>query len=257
MKEVLIIEDEAAASRRLEKLILEIAPNFTILGCLDSIQDAISWLRSNPSPDLLFMDIHLADGSSFDIFNATKITCPVIFTTAYDQYAIQAFKVNSIDYLLKPIKKSELQQSIQKFEMINHQKLIVNIDYEKLASSIQEHQSNYQERLVVRYGQNIKVIQVDQIAYFYTLEKVVFLITYENQKFALDHNLDQLESMLDPNVFFRINRQFIVCIHAIDKMYTYSKSRVKLTLNPSCQLETIVSTERSPGFKGWLAGHQK
>ncbi len=252
MINVLIIEDEHAALQRLKKILLEVDVAINIVGTEDSIESSVEWFEANPQPDLIFMDIHLADGLSFNIFEKIKITAPIVFTTAYDQYAIQAFKVNSIDYLLKPIKELELKQSIKKFEDQATHSSQSSIDYLKIAQLIKENQ--YQERIVVKYGQKIKTIEIKNAAYFYTAEKVVFLCNSEGNNFPIDYNLDQLEKMLDPKVFFRINRQFIINIKGIGEMFSYSKSRVKIILDPPCKYETIVSTERSSKFKSWLSG---
>ncbi len=253
MKTVLIIEDEEAASLRLQKLITEALPEANILSPVPSIRSAIDWFSVNAAPDLIFLDVHLADGQSFEIFKKIKVTSPVIFTTAYDQYALEAFKVNSIDYLLKPIKKEELKRAIDKFlnlKVPGHS----NIDFEKLLSALQSQPSNYKQRFVVKYGEHIKTIETADSAYFYTENKANFLVTKDNKRFAIDHNLDQLEMLLDPKKFFRINRQFIIGFHAITEMFTYSKSRVLIKLNPPSKLDTIVSSERSASFKSWLDG---
>ena len=253
IKKILIIEDEEAASRRLSKMIIEILPDSFIYPAIVSITSAVNWLQNNPTPDLLFLDVHLSDGQSFEIFKLVKVTCPIIFTTAYDQYALEAFKVNSIDYLLKPIKKEELQRSINKFIQFTALSQ-PNLSIEKLLSTLQLSRADYKQRFSVRYGDHIKTIETPDIAYFYTENKVNFLVTKENKRYAVDNNLDQLETVLDPKKFFRINRQFIICFHSIAEMLTYSKSRVLIKLNPPSKLETIVSAERSAEFKTWLDG---
>lgn len=253
MMKILIIEDEEAAYQRLQKMIAEALPHSTILPPVVSINSAIEWFTHNASPDLIFLDVHLADGQSFEIFKKVKVTSPVIFTTAYDQYALEAFKVNSIDYLLKPIKKDELKRAIDKF--INSSiKGNSDINFQKLISALQLQPASYKERFVVKYGEHIKTIETNISAYFYTENKANFLVTKENKRYAIDYNLDQLEELLDPKKFFRINRQFIIGFHAITEMFTYSKSRVLIKLNPPSKLETIVSSERSASFKLWLDG---
>ncbi len=251
MKTVLIIEDEEAAARRLQKMISEILPEVNILPAIATIRSAIARLKENPKPDLVFLDVHLADGQSFEIFKEVNVNCPIIFTTAYDQYALEAFTINSIDYLLKPIKKEELQRAINKF--INLSGVSTSdINVEKLLSSLKQQKANYKERFAVKYGEHIKTIATADAAYFYTENKANFLITKDNKRYAIDYNLDQLEELLDPKKFFRINRQFIIGFHSITEMFTYSKSRVLINLNPPSKLETIVSTERSGAFKAWL-----
>lgn len=252
MKRILIIEDEEAAVKRLRKMILEELPDAEILPSIASIAGAVQSLKNDPTPDLLFMDVHLADGQSFEIFKQVEIHCPIIFTTAYDQYALEAFKVNSIDYLLKPIKKEELNRAIERFKRITTAQPAIDID--KLLASLQNKPGNYKQRFVVKYGEHIRTIETEDIAYFYTENKANFLVTKENKRYAVDHNLDQVEELLDPRKFFRINRQFVIGYNAIVEMFTYSKSRVLIKLNPPTKLETIVSAERSAAFKLWLDG---
>ncbi len=248
---VLIIEDESAAANRLAKLIQEIDPSIEVVEQLDSIESSVNWLEKHGAPDLLFMDIHLADGSSFEIFRFVKLDKPVIFTTAYDEYALQAFKVNAIDYLLKPLKKSELEQAINKYR--NLQKP-AEMNYQALANSLQSDKYNF--RFLIRFGQNIKVVEFRDAAYFYTEDKITFIVTKEGKRYPVEPSLEKLEEMADPRAFFRINRQFIINIESIKEMYAYSKSRVKLKLDPPTDKETIVSTERSPVFKKWLVGKE-
>lgn len=252
MVRILIIEDEETAARRLNKMVKESLPEAEIINHLSSITAAVDWFKNNQQPDLAFFDIHLADGSSFEIFKQVEVKCPVIFTTAYDQYALEAFKVNSIDYLLKPVKKEELERALDKFRKL-HFKPDAPIDIQKLLSSIQQ-KAVYKERFIIRYGEHMKTIQTADIAYFYTENRISFALLKEGKRYAVDHNMDQLEEMLDPKRFFRINRQFIIGYDSITEMLTYSKSRVLVKLNPPTKEDTIVSTERSAAFKSWLAG---
>jgi two-component system LytT family response regulator len=246
---VLIIEDEAAAVRRLSKLINELEAGIQIIDNLDSIEASLNWFEQNPLPDLIFMDIHLADGSSFEIFNHAQILKPVIFTTAYDQYALQAFKVSAIDYLLKPIKKAELELALEKYRRLQKP---FTFDYQALSQAIQH--DEYNKRFLIRIGQTIKVVEFRDAAYFYTEDKITFIVNKAGKRYPIDYSLEALENMADPRNFFRINRQFIVNIEAIQEMYAYSKSRVKLILNPPSDQGMVVSTDRSPVFKKWLAG---
>jgi DNA-binding LytR/AlgR family response regulator len=199
----------------------------------------------------MFLDVHLADGQSFEIFKLAEISCPIIFTTAYDQYALEAFTVSSIDYLLKPIKKEELQRAISKFLKLSFPPP-PPIDIQKLLSSLNPPKTNYKERFAVKYGDRIKTIETTEVAYFYTENKGNFLVTKDNKRYTIDYNLDQLEELLNLKRFFRINRQFIISFNSIGEMFTYPKSRVVIKLNPPSKLETIVSTERSAAFKAWL-----
>lgn len=250
---VLIIEDEMLAAERLTKMIKEVLPDAQILDTLVSIKSSVDWLSTHAAPDVIMMDIHLSDGPSFEIFNQIKVLAPVIFTTAYDQHALEAFKVNSIDYLLKPIKKEELVNAFEKLRMLSG----INIQrIESLMSSLsgKASQRDFQKRIVIRYGDTIKMVEVNEVAYFYTEDKINYLCTAGNLRYPIDYNLDELENLLNPEEFFRINRQFIINIHSIEKMLAWSKSRVKVILKPPTTEDTIVSTERSPFFKGWLTG---
>lgn len=252
---VIIIEDENAAARRLEKLLGEIGPDITVLQQLDSVETAVAWLQHNPAPDLIFQDIHLADGSSFEIFEHVKIQCPIVFTTAYDEYALQAFKVNAVDYLLKPLKVSELKAAIEKYRRVFRPADAP--DYAALLDTMRKQtEPGYLQRMLIRFGQSIKLVEMTDAAYFYTKDKITFLVTRSTAKrLPVDYPLDKLETMLDPRVFFRINRQFIINVAAIREMHPYSKSRVKIDLDPPTgDMETVVSTERSAEFKRWLVG---
>jgi two-component system LytT family response regulator len=250
----LIIEDEEPAYRRLQKMLKELEPDHVLLDQVVSVSSAVKFFKENDAPDLIISDIQLADGVSFEIFKQVDIKCPVIFTTAYDQYAIEAFKVNSIDYLLKPVKKEELEKAVSKFKSLKPATAAAPaIDINKLLQSLQPATStDYKKRFVVRYGEHIKTIDVEDVVYFYTEDKATFLCTKDARRFVIDFNLDTLDSILDPKVFFRINRQYIISIHSIAEMFAYSKSRVLIKLNPASKHETIVSTERSADFKHWL-----
>jgi DNA-binding LytR/AlgR family response regulator len=254
MTKVLIIEDEVAAAKRLQKMINELMPEAEIANSLTTITSSVEWFKKNPLPDLVFADIHLADGSSFEIFKEVNVACPVIFTTAYDQYALQAFKQNSIHYLLKPVKKEELNEAIDRFRKMQSAKQNSATDFEKMLSLINKPASAYKERFIIRFGEHIKTIQVADIAYFYTENKANFAVMRDAKRYPVDNNLDELEHLVDPKNFFRINRQFIIGYNSISEMITYSKSRVLVKLNPPTKFETIVSTERSASFKAWLAG---
>ena len=251
MINILIIEDEEPAANRLKKMVTELELDANVLDNIVSVNSAIAWFKQNPSPDLIFSDIQLSDGLSFEIFKNVEVQCPVIFITAYDQYAIDAFKVNSIDYLLKPIKKDDLQVAINKFKKLNRSES-PSLDINKVLEVFNQPKTEYKTRFIVRYGEHIKTIKIEDAAYFYTEDKINFLTTKEGRRYTIDYNLDALESMLDPKTFFRINRQFIISINAISEMFSYSKSRVLIKLNPPAKHETVVSTERSGDFKLWL-----
>ncbi len=249
---VLIIEDEQPTALRLQKLLSEVEPDIEVLEILDSIESSVKWFRENEHPDLIFQDIHIADGSSFEIYKEINTDAAVIFVTAFDQYAIQAFKFNSVDYLLKPVKREELKKSISKYRHLYPTVPKLEIDYTALAGQINK--SGYQKRFVVRFGEKIKAIDIDDIAYFYTEEGNNFFKSYDDHLYPLDLSLDKLEPLLDPEKFFRINRKFIISYKSIKEMYAYSKSRVRIILDPPSNMETIASTNRSGDFKQWLSG---
>ena len=249
---VLIIEDEEAAAKRLQKMVAELMPEAEVVNSVVSILAGIHWLKNNAEPDLVIADIHLADGCSFEIFKQVKVNCPIIFTTAYDQYALEAFKLNSIHYLLKPVKKDELKEAVQRFQKLHGTKT-TPIDFEKMIASLKKPEA-YKQRFVIRFGEHIKTIETQDVAYFYTENKANFAVLKDGKRYPIDHNLDELEHLIDPKYFFRINRQFIISYNSIQEMITYSKARVLIKLNPPTKFETIVSTERSSYFKSWLAG---
>ncbi|MBL7701489.1 MAG: response regulator transcription factor [Ferruginibacter sp.] len=251
---ILIIEDEEPAFRRLQKMLKDIEPDHVMPDQIVSVSSAVKFFKENEAPDLIISDIQLSDGISFNIFKQVDVKCPIIFTTAYDQYAIEAFKVNSIDYLLKPVKKEELEKAVTKFRSLTPATSAAPaIDINKLLQSLQPTNSTeYKKRFVVRYGEHIKTIDTEEVVYFYTEDKATFLCTKDARRFVVDFNLDTLDSILDPKAFFRINRQYIISIHSIAEMFAYSKSRVLIKLNPPAKHETIVSTERSADFKHWL-----
>lgn len=246
---VVIIEDESLAADRLEDLLLQVAPGTEVLGKIGSVKESVKWLGDH-NPDLIFLDIQLSDGISFSIFEQVELNIPVIVTTAYDQYAIKAFELNSIAYLLKPIRRVELEESLAKYESLRS---AYSIDFEHLLSRIQGREAEYKKRFLVQIGEKIKRIEVADIAYFRIIEKSVFLQTFNGDSYPLDHSLDALVELLDPKVFFRINRRYLVHIDAISGMTAWSRSRVKLQLHPpSDDDEIVVSVERSADFKSWL-----
>jgi two-component system, LytTR family, response regulator LytT len=250
--QILIIEDEEQAVKRLEKLITELVPGAVILGSLASIDETIRWFAGNPLPDLIFMDIELADGNSFQLFNKIKINCPVIFTTAYENYALEAFKVNSVDYLLKPIDGADVKRAIDKLNRLKSSRSFTT-DYAEILRSIQPPVKKFKDRFVIKLGDTIKSLNVADIAYFYTENKTNFVCTNEGKRFPLDFNLDQIEEMLNPKNFFRINRQFIIGHHAIEEMKAHTRSRVIVKLIPPSRLDTVVAVDRAQDFRNWLS----
>lgn len=252
MLNVLIIEDEHLAAKRLIRLLKEAEPEARILDTLDTVKSSVAWLEENEA-DLIFLDIHLADGNSFSIFDQVEVNTPIIFSTAYDQYAIKAFKVNSVDYLLKPIEKEELAASLAKFKKNRSAAEAPVIDIQAITKVLRaSRQKEYQKRFMVSSGDKIKSILVEEVAYFFGQQKFVFLITHDGRQHIIDQTLTQLEELLDPENFYRINRQFIISYTAIDNMIAWSKSRVKVELNPPSDIEAIVSIEKSKYFKDWL-----
>ncbi|SDL09358.1 two-component system, LytT family, response regulator [Catalinimonas alkaloidigena] len=251
---VLLIEDEAIAAEKLALLIHRHDPTITILATLDSVKSAVVWLRANPAPDLIFLDIHLSDGQSFDIFQQVEVHVPIIFTTAYNEYAIKAFEVNSIDYLLKPIKPEDVARGLEKYESIRQEwQQQSPFHYQELAELINKPtQAAYKQRFLVKVGTKMFSIHVDEIAYFYTADKTVYLMTRDGRHIPIDYYLDQLANLLDPQVFIKANRQYILRHDAIESMHTYSSSRVKVKLIPEEPREVIISTDKVPQFKEWL-----
>ncbi|WP_428236744.1 LytR/AlgR family response regulator transcription factor [Gracilimonas sp.] len=247
---ILIIEDEMVAAERLENSLLQIDPNFKIVEKISSVKESVQWLMKNQA-DLIFLDIQLSDGISFSIFEQIRITTPVIFTTAYDQYAIKAFELNSIGYLLKPIRRNELEESLEKLESL---KSVFTIDIESLITSYRNPKNTYKNRFLVFMGEKLKKIETEEIAYFYAMQKNVFARTFDNKTYPMDFSLDALEEELDPSKYFRINRQYLVNIEAIEQMIALSRSRIKLLVNPAPgnNADTIVSISRSREFKNWL-----
>ncbi len=246
---VLIIEDEKLAAERLEELLIEVDPQLKVVDILRSVSASINWLKKNKA-DLIFLDIQLEDGLSFLIFEKINIDAPIIFTTAYDQYAIKAFKLNSIDYLLKPIKKNELAESLSKLKRIKSSYLM---NFEDIIKSLRNKENNYKKRFLIQYGQKIKKLEVNKIAYFYAMEKSVFADTFSGNSYPVDYTLDKLQQIIDPEEFFRINRKMIINFDAIKSMIPYSRSRIMIELNPpNKNIEALVSVERSASFKEWM-----
>jgi len=250
---VLVIEDEPQAARRLQSLIKSNIPDVVFLEVIDTVKKSILWFQQHEAPDLIFMDIQLADGISFQIFDKVKINAPIIFTTAYDEYALKAFKVNSIDYILKPVDNAELTAAIAKYRTLQDTNKPLP---DQLAESIQLAMSmiakKYKERFVIKVGEHLKSIETNEILFFFSLEKTSFAQTRDGRKHILDFTLDQLESLLDPKRFFRINRKYIVSIEGIHDMISYANSRLKLVLKTSDDQDIIVARERVQEFKNWL-----
>lgn len=246
---ILLIEDEPMAAERLAKMILNLVPNATLSGPLDTVEDSLAWLKGHPQPDAVFLDVELADGKSFSILEEHPLSCPVVFCTAYDQYALDAFRHHGQAYLLKPVKEEELKDAVNR---LLKKPELPGIDYGKLAEAVEVRQNQFQKRLLVKIGQRFKAVETSDIAYAFTRDKSVLVMTAAGKEIPVDHTLEQLERILDPRRFFRINRKLIVQVSAIDHMYAWSRSRVKLELKPAGDLDSIVATDRATAFKDWL-----
>jgi DNA-binding LytR/AlgR family response regulator len=250
---VVIIEDEAPAARRLKKLLNDTDGTIEIQTSIESIEGAVNWISKHPAPDLFFMDIQLADGLSFEIFQKIKVSSPVIFTTAYDEYALQAFKVNSIDYLLKPIQEHELKNSLEKFrDLKNSFGADKFINFQKLLSTYQLAKKDYKNRFLVKLGERLVCVETTDISFFKSEDKLTFVNTKSGNKYLVEYTLEELEEMLDPQVFFRLNRQFITHISSIDSIHNYFNGKLKLYLKQKEKEEVIISREKAPYFKEWL-----
>jgi len=246
---VLIIEDECPASQKLIRLLKEIDSEIEIIDVLRSVEQTVNWFAGHPNPELIFIDIQLEDGLCFDIFEKCKIDVPIIFTTAYDEFALKAFKLNSVDYLLKPINQHELRNAIEKFNTIHKQKT----DYARLESVIKQLQPQSKERFLVKIGEHYKSIPVTNIHCFYIVERCTFLYTDTAKNYPLDYSLGEIEQWVDPKLFFRISRDFIINYYAIRDIIVYSSNRLKIILSNWTEKEEIlVSRERVTDFKKWM-----
>ncbi|HCT29268.1 MAG TPA: DNA-binding response regulator [Bacteroidales bacterium] len=246
----IIIEDERLSAERLARMIHRLFPDFVLVKTLDSVKSAVKWLSSNEHPSLAFFDIQLADGLSFEIFEQIQLQFPVIFTTAFNEYAIKAFKVNSIDYLLKPIDEDELKNSVLKFRSGLTKPSALGND--AVAKALQMLTNKYKSRFLVKVGEHLRMIDVDEVSVFISMEKSTYIRTHSGRDYGVDFTLEQLEAMLDPKRFFRVNRKFIVEIKSIKDIIAYSNSRLKLKLDVNIDEDIIVSRERVNEFKGWL-----
>ncbi|WP_299013662.1 LytTR family DNA-binding domain-containing protein [uncultured Polaribacter sp.] len=249
---ILVIEDEKPAARRLNRMLT--ALDLEVAQMLHSVEESLDWLQNNEHPDLIFLDIQLSDGLSFEIFEEVEVKSAIIFTTAYDEYALKAFKLNSIDYLLKPLDEDELKVAVDKFK--EHQPKQANVqvnldDIRKLL--INPVDRKFKKRISIKVGQHIKIINTEDIECFYSENKSTYIHTLENRNFLLDNSLEQWQEQLNPEIYFRVNRTFIVNINAIKDIIAYSNSRLKLILKSFSEAEIIVSRERVKDFKNFIA----
>lgn len=251
---IILIEDEPYNLRLLEEMIKKLRPGWEVLKTFESVKGSVDWLRENSHPDLFFMDIQLADGLCFSIFDQVEVKSMVIFTTAYDNYAIRAFKVNSIDYLLKPFKEKDLEAAIEKFE--NFQKLTgeenAQQDYSEILEAIRKGEKKYRKRFLVSKGAAFYKLPVEDIAYFYSENRITTAVTFNRQNHVIDFSLETLEDQLDPETFFRVNRQMIVNIQSIEKIENYFGGKLKVCLNPPFENEVVVSRLKATDFKEWV-----
>ncbi|WP_406683053.1 LytTR family DNA-binding domain-containing protein [Seonamhaeicola sp. MEBiC1930] len=248
---VIIIEDEKPSARRLQRMLDKLGIEANTM--LHSVEESIEWFQNNEHPDLIFLDIQLSDGLSFEIFENIKINSAIIFTTAYDEYALQAFKLNSIDYLLKPIDSAELQTAVKQYQALMPEKQAVTLDFSDIKKLlVNPIDREYKKRFSVKVGQHLKLINVDEIECFYSENKGTYMHTIEGRNYLLDKTLEQLEEELEPHTFFRISRKFFVNINAIKDMVSYTNSRLQIKLNSYKEQEVIVARERVKDFKDWL-----
>lgn len=259
---VLLIEDEPLAVKKLSRLLSETDPTLQITGTAGSISTAVEWLENNPAPELIFMDIELSDGQSFEIFKRTRVQSPVIFVTSYDEFALQAFKVNSVDYLLKPVQREDLAAALDKFRSLRQQYLReanpISSSIENLLLSLAAGggagaaAKEYRSRFLIKHAQKYVTVEVRDIAYFWSEGRLNFFKNTAGQKFLVEYTMEEIEEMLHPRDFFRVSRQFIVSVGAVEQIHPYFNSRLKLHLRPQEPEEVTVSRERVSDFKIWL-----
>jgi DNA-binding LytR/AlgR family response regulator len=255
---ILIVEDEDLAVKKLKKTLFTVDESATVVGEADSIKSTVDWLQNNPAPDLILMDIELADGQSFEIFNHVQVKSPVIFITSYDEYALKAFKVNSIDYLLKPVQKEDLQLALDKFKSIKEiykpEPAAASISIDVLVKELQQklQTKDYRKRFLVKHGQKLVSVEVDDIAYFFSDGRLNFFKTFDNRKFVVDYTMDELNDMLDPDKYFRISRSFFISVNSVNQIHDYFGNRLMLHLKPDSEKEALVSREKVTDFKTWL-----
>ncbi len=248
---VIIIEDEKPAARRLSRLLKELEVHVSVM--LHSVEESVNWFQENQHPDLIFLDIQLSDGLSFEIFDVVEVKSAIIFTTAYDEYALQAFKLNSIDYLLKPIDDEELNIAVEKYKTLKPKSQKLALDFDDIKKLlINPVEREYKKRFTTRVGQHLKIINTDEVECFYSENKGTYAATVDGRNYLLDTTLENLESELEPKIFFRVSRKFYVNIAHINDIISYTNSRLQIKLNTYIEQEIIVSRERVRDFKLWL-----
>lgn len=250
---VIIIEDERLAVDRIKGFLKRYDEGIEVLGELSSVKRSVEWFSSHPFPDLILLDIHLEDGQSFGIFEQISIDCPIIFITAFDEYLIKAFKLNSVDYLLKPLNYSGFSQALDKFKKYHTLRTSISLaDIHHILGPLVEPKQSFKERFLVSIGSKIQTVPVDEVAYFFSQDKITFLVNKQGQRFPLDMSLDKIQSVVDPSKFFRVNRKFIANLESISQIHKYSLTRLKLGLVPDPKQEVFVSMVRYSQFKDWL-----
>lgn len=255
---ILIVEDEELAVRKLQKTLADVDSTASVVGVTESIESTVAWLQKNPDPDLILMDIELADGQSFEIFSRVEVKSPVVFTTSYDEFALKAFKVNSVDYLLKPIQKDELESALNKYRQIKglYSPSLPASDFniDSLVKELQQklQLKEFRKRFLVKHAQKLVSIEVDEIAYFFSDGRLNFFKTFDNRKFVVDYTMDELEVMLDPEKYFRISRSFYISVESVDQIHDYFGNRLLLHLKPAVDKEALVSREKVSDFKKWM-----
>ena len=247
---VLIFEDEKHTANRLVNLLTEIDSTIRIVKIIGSVSDGIEWFKKNKMPDLIFQDIILSDGNCFDIFNAVEITIPVIFTTAFSEYALKSFKVNSIDYIVKPYNKKDIEKSLDKLKKMKS--AFAPPDKSLLKTILDGDTVSYKKRFLIKSGDNYSIVNSDEIAYFISEESITFAVLYNGKKIIVDHTLADLSKLMNPEMFHQISRKTIVSIESVVKINSWFNSRLKLRLNPPAETDIIVSRERVKDFKKWL-----
>lgn len=253
---IFIIEDEELAVKKLVKTLSSVDESAEVIGTADSIRSSVDWLKNNPAPDLILMDIELLDGQSFEIFNQVEVKSPVIFITSYDEYALKAFKVNSVDYLLKPVQKEDLKAALEKFKKMHAVAVApaAGLDMESLIKGLQERlqPKESRKRFLVKHANKLVSVEVQDIAYFFSDNGLNFFMTKDGNKYLVDYLMDEIESMLEPDNFFRASRSLIITFSSIEKMEDFFGSRLVLKLKPAFDKEALVSREKVAEFKKWM-----
>ncbi len=255
---ILIVEDEELAVKKLKKTLFSVDEGAEVVGEADSISSTVNWLQQNTAPDLILMDIELADGQSFEVFNQVQVKSPVIFITSYDEYALKAFKVNSVDYLLKPVQKEDLEVALNKYrdlkKMYKTDSASPQIMIDDLVKELQHklQTKEFRKRFLVKHGQKLVSVEIDDIAYFFSDGRLNFFKTTDNKKYVVDYTMDELAEMLDPQKYYRISRSFYISVNSVAQIHDYFGNRLMLQLRPETEKEAIVSREKVTEFKTWL-----